>query len=253
MQKQGMQLDETFKNRQMNVGKDGSISMVQVNKDGTTQTINAQMVEINGKTMMVINEQKADAKGNLISATLSNGMQKRVTSFGKDREGNTTAHTQYSFNEYLERKNSHNGIVNMFGEWGNLADRDAIMAGFDSQDYDMHMKQMYGNQSDKIEAARYNPFGQNNMNGSGFDFLGGTNGANSGGDSQLSEKEIRRQAAHERLEERRRERERQEQQRQREREERKNERRERYDRINQQKQHEREERRRERDERYSKK
>lgn len=253
MQKQGMQLDETFKNRQMNVGKDGSISMVQVNKDGTTQTINAQMVEINGKTMMVINEQKADAKGNLISATLSNGMQKRVTSFGKDREGNTTAQTQYSFNEYLERKNSHNGIVNMFGEWGNLADRDAIMAGFDSQDYDMHMKQMYGNQSDKIEAARYNPFGQNNMNGSGFDFLGGTNGANSGGDNQLSEKEIRRQAAHERLEERRRERERQEQQRQREREERKNERRERYDRINQQKQHEREERRRERDERYSKK
>jgi len=162
MQKQGMQLDETFKNRQINVGKDGSISMVQVNKDGTTQTINAQMVEINGKTMMVIDEQKADAKGNVLSRTLSNGMQKRVTSFGKDRNGNITANTQYSFNDYLQQKNSHNGVVNMFGEWGNLADRDAIMAGFDTKDYDMHMKQMYGSQQDKAEAAKYNPYAGGN-------------------------------------------------------------------------------------------
>lgn len=150
MQKRGQRFDENFKNRTQKINDDGSITIQQTNNDGSTQLINAQMVD----NQMVIRNATTDKDGN-ITIIKSNGMQAMTENYTRnvDQETGKATYTYQSrlrFSDYLHQQNSHHEPLNAKGEWGHNLDPQKVMAGFTDNDFNKHLAQIKLQQMRKI-------------------------------------------------------------------------------------------------------
>ena len=145
MESRGQQLNSSFQKRDAVVNKDGSLTLTQVNTDGSTQTINAKMVG----NIMVISNQTVDKNGN-IKITTSNGLQSKQETFTKDKDGTYIHKEKYAFSEYVMKHNSSLQPLNTSGQWGFNIDRDKAMAGFTAEDFNNHVAQLNLQQMKKI-------------------------------------------------------------------------------------------------------
>jgi hypothetical protein len=158
MKSRGLELPQSFSNRNVEIHDDGSFTIIQQNAAGkdqngntvyTQRVINAQIVD----NQMVIDMQTTDAEGN-ITHHKSNGMQTLTERFTVQRDDNGNIVTdaqnnslykresQLTFSDYLHNTNRGKGPLSSDGRWGNRANRDKVMAGFTQREYDMHLAQI---------------------------------------------------------------------------------------------------------------
>ena len=143
MQQRGQKLENTYKNRNVKINDDGSMTINQTNNDGTTQVIQAKMIG----DQMVIQNTITDSNGN-ISRQTTNGMRSEMETFRviKDKKGNPTGNYTYrsktGFTEYVMSQNTSSDPLSSDGKWGIGIDRDKAMAGFTHESYERQIAQL---------------------------------------------------------------------------------------------------------------
>ena len=143
MQHRGQKLENTYKNRDVKINKDGIITINQINNDGSKQVIQAQMIG----NQMVIQNTTTDTKGN-ISRQTTNGIRSELETFtrNKDEKGQYDGTYRYrsktGFTEYVMSKNSNKDPLSAEGAWGNNIDREQAMTGFTHKSYERQIAQL---------------------------------------------------------------------------------------------------------------
>ncbi len=141
LQKRGQGLNSRFRSRSVKINDDGSVTITQVNNDGTTQEITGR---ISGNQMILANK-TLGANGDPIRFEKSNGMQMLTETYKKEGDGTYTVRKRMDFSDYLKDKNSYDGVLSDDGEegiWGLNVDRDQAMNGFTDEDYKYHLEQI---------------------------------------------------------------------------------------------------------------
>lgn len=142
MKFRGLKLDAMFKNRTQEIQEDGSIIIKQINNDGSTQQIHAQIIG----NQMIIRDTTIDSKGNT-TVQKSNGMQtltEKYTRVVNEATGDSAYiyQSRVDFSDYLHQKNSHLDPLNAHGEWGHNLDPQKVMLGFTDNDFRKHLAQI---------------------------------------------------------------------------------------------------------------
>ena len=142
LQSRGQQLNSSYDSRNVKINDDGSFTINQVNTDGSTQTIHAEMVG----NQMVIRNSVTDKNGNT-TIIKSNGMQTKTEQYtrqyNKDTKKFSYAYkSNFSFSDDLHRKNSRMSPLDSTGRWGNNLDPTKVMAGFTDAEYQQHIAQI---------------------------------------------------------------------------------------------------------------
>ena len=158
MKGRGETLNSNYKNRDVSLNKDGSITITQTNIDGSQTMVNAKMVG----DIMVIDNQTTDKKGN-ITHTVSNGIQSKNEFYTKQKDGSYECDERFAFTDYIHAQNSHNSPLDENGNWGNLIDRDKAMIGFTHEDYEAHIEQIAGTRGGKQYTRVYKDLNANNI------------------------------------------------------------------------------------------
>ncbi len=133
----GQNLDSRFKDRKVTMNKDGSVTIHQVNNDGSKQEIRASRV--NGQ--MII-ENKTTSSNGSITLQKSNGMQNKTTSFAKQADGTFIKTVKYSFTDEVHSRSRISQPLDENGAWGYGVDAQKAMAGFNSQEFQEHLDQL---------------------------------------------------------------------------------------------------------------
>lgn len=137
MAARGQKLANRFKDRKVEMNKDGSVSITQINNDGSTQLVKAQMV--NGQ--MVISNKLTDKDGN-ITTTKSNGVQTKTVNYELQKDGTYKASTKYTFTDEAHGRSRLSPPLDKDGAWGYGIDPNKAMAGFSKEEFDEHVKQL---------------------------------------------------------------------------------------------------------------
>lgn len=138
MNQRGMNLSDKFQKREVIINKDQSVSIIQVNNNGSRQEINAKMMG----NQMLIQEKAFDKDGNPIRYCKNNGIQSLTEVYNKKEDGSYTVVTKQDFADYYKQKNGSTRPLNENGEWGYKIDREKAMRGFTLQNFDEHIKQL---------------------------------------------------------------------------------------------------------------
>lgn len=137
MAARGQNLDNRFKNRKVEMDKDGGITITQTNRDGSVQIVSAQMVG----EQMVIRNQITDTKGN-VTIQKTNGLQNKTTSFSKQKDGTYKKSVKYSFTDEVHGRSRLSDPLDKEGVWGYGMDPYKAMAGFNANDFQEHLNQL---------------------------------------------------------------------------------------------------------------
>lgn len=140
MKARGIALENQYQNRKVTINNDGSVTLLQTNKDGSTKEINAVMMG----NQMVIDQQMTtvDEKTGVVTGVVknrSNGIRTEVQTITRQKNGTYTYDTNFSYNDYIMKKNSFLHPLNHKGQWGNNIDRDKAMQGFSDESYNKEM------------------------------------------------------------------------------------------------------------------
>lgn len=133
----GQNLDSRFKDRKVTMNKDGSVTIHQVNNDGSKQEIRASRVN----DQMII-ENKTTSSNGSITLQKSNGMQNKTTSFAKQADGTFIKTVKYSFTDEVHSRSRISQPLDENGAWGYGVDAQKAMAGFNSQEFQEHLDQL---------------------------------------------------------------------------------------------------------------
>lgn len=137
MAARGQSLDNRFKNREVTMDKNNSVTITQTNRDGSQQVITASMV--NGQ--MIISNKTTDAKGN-ITIQKSNGVQNKTSTYTRQKDGSYIESTKYSFTDEAHSRSRITSPLDKNGAWGYGMDPQKAMAGFSKEEFDEHLKQL---------------------------------------------------------------------------------------------------------------
>lgn len=137
MQARGQAMDNRFKSLKTQMNPNGSITMVQINNDGSQQVVNAQMV--NGQ--MVISNQITDTKGN-VTIRKTNGIQTKTTTRTLQKNGTFASKTIYGFTDEANSRSRISKPLDKYGAWGYGIDPTKAMAGFNVQEFNEHILQL---------------------------------------------------------------------------------------------------------------
>lgn len=137
MAARGQNLDNRFKNRKVEMDKDGSISITQTNHDGSTQLIKAKMID----GQMVIDNKTTDKNGNITSIK-SNGVLTKTVNYELLKDGSYKASTRYTFTDEAHGRSRLSPPLDKEGVWGYGMDPNKAMAGFNKEEFDEHVKQI---------------------------------------------------------------------------------------------------------------
>lgn len=137
MAARGQNLDNRFKNRKVEMDKDGSISITQTNHDGSTQLIKAKMID----GQMVIDNKTTDKNGNITSIK-SNGVLTKTVNYELLKDGSYKASTRYTFTDEAHGRSRLSPPLDKDGVWGYGMDPNKAMAGFNKEEFDEHVKQI---------------------------------------------------------------------------------------------------------------
>ena len=137
MAARGQNLDNRFKNRKVEMNKDGSISITQTNHDGSTQLIKAKMID----GQMVIDNKTTDKNGNITSIK-SNGVLTKTVNYELLKDGSYKASTRYTFTDEAHGRSRLSPPLDKDGVWGYGMDPNKAMAGFNKEEFDEHVKQI---------------------------------------------------------------------------------------------------------------
>ena len=137
MAARGQNLDNRFKNRKVEMDKDGSISITQTNHDGSTQLIKAKMID----GQMVIDNKSTDKNGNITSIK-SNGILTKTVNYELQKDGSYKASTRYTFTDEAHSRSRLSPPLDKEGVWGYGIDPNKAMAGFNKEEFDEHIKQI---------------------------------------------------------------------------------------------------------------
>lgn len=137
MQQRDQGLNNRFKSRDVQIDKNGNITINQLNNDGSKQTINAKM--INGQ--MVIQNETQYANGDMVTQT-SNGIMSKTESATLKKDGTYKIVEKYSFSDHVHNTNKVSPPLDKDGVWGYRIDANQAMTGFDSVDFDKHISQI---------------------------------------------------------------------------------------------------------------
>ena len=137
MQARGQAMDNRFKSLKTQMNPNGSITMVQINNDGSQQVVNAQMV--NGQ--MVISNQITDTKGN-VTIQKTNGIQTKTTTRTLQKNGTFASKTIYGFTDEANSRSRISKPLDKNGAWGYGIDPMKAMAGFNVQEFNEHILQL---------------------------------------------------------------------------------------------------------------
>lgn len=137
MEARGQQLPNRFQSRDVQIGKDGTVNITQVNRDGSVQKITAKMEG----NQMIIQSQTTTANGDIIKQT-SNGIQSKTVSYIKQPDGTFTETTKYEFSDHAHRQGSITKPLDANGRFGYGVDSTAAMRGFTDADLKAHAEQI---------------------------------------------------------------------------------------------------------------
>ncbi len=133
----GQNLDSRFKDRKVTMNKDGSVTIQQINNNGSKQEIRASMD--NGQ--MIIENKTTDINGN-ITMQKSNGVQSKTTSFAKQTDGTFIKTIKYSFTDEAHSRSRISQPLDENGAWGYGMDAQKAMAGFNAKEFQEHLNQL---------------------------------------------------------------------------------------------------------------
>lgn len=137
LQARGQTMDNRFKSMKTQMNPNGSITITQINNDGSQQVVNAQMV--NGQ--MVISNQITDTKGN-VTLQKTNGMQTKTATKTLQKDGTFKTDVKYGFTDEVHSRSRISKPLDKDGFWGYGVDPAKAMAGFDAQEFDEHIQQL---------------------------------------------------------------------------------------------------------------
>ena len=137
MAARGQNLDNRFKNRKIEMDKDGNISITQTNHNGSTQLIKAKMID----GQMVISNKSIDKNGNITSIK-SNGILTKTVNYELQKDGSYKASTRYTFTDEAHSRSHITSPLDKEGVWGYGMDPNKAMAGFNKEEFDEHVKQI---------------------------------------------------------------------------------------------------------------
>lgn len=138
MEQRNMNLNNKFQKREVIINKDKSVTIIQLNHNGSRQEINAKMLG----NQMLIEEKTLDKNGNPIRYRKNNGIQTLTEVYNQQKDGTYTITSQQDFADYYKQKNGSTPPLNKDGEWGYHISRDKAMRGFTQQNFDDHIKQL---------------------------------------------------------------------------------------------------------------
>ena len=149
----GQNMDNRFQNRKVNMDKNGGIHIEQTNRDGSKQTVSAQMID----GQMVIQNQIVDSKGN-ITIQKSNGIQNKTTSYIRQKDGTFLKSVKYGFTDEAHSRSRLSSPLDANGAWGYGMNPQKAMSGFNNKEFQEHLDQLQNGQKDdvKLTAAQVN-------------------------------------------------------------------------------------------------
>lgn len=139
LKQRNLDIDSQTADRQTTINSDGSITITQTNRDGTSTLLNARMIG----NQMVIDKQTSDKQGNVLR-TVSNGIQTKTERYTRQEDGTYKVQSLYAFSDYIQRINRTHPPLAANGTWGISINHDQAMAGFTQQDFDKHINQLNG-------------------------------------------------------------------------------------------------------------
>lgn len=133
----GQKLDKTFKNSKTTMNPDGSLTISQLNNDGTLQNIQVQMMDGH----MITTNRITDTKGN-ITVQKSNGTMSRIQKYQRQKDGTYVKSTRYAFTDEVHSRSRLSPPLDKDGVWGYGINPQDAMKGFTKEDFDKHLSQL---------------------------------------------------------------------------------------------------------------
>lgn len=130
MEQRGDKLEKRFAKTNMQINKDGSLSLQQKELDGSTTQIHAAFV---GKQLLITKMSK-DEKGNIL-LTKSNGILTKTDRLEAKSDSTYLHKTNFSFSSKTYQKTDNMPPLDQQGNWHINVDSKATMTGFDKDDY----------------------------------------------------------------------------------------------------------------------
>lgn len=145
MEQRGMPLDTRFQDTATRINEDGSMSLVQIENNGSVTKIKAHFVD----NQLVINHVSTDANGN-VTAVSSNGLMSRTERFTQKRNGKIEKQTFYKFSDKVYSNNGGMSPLGRDGSWSSnyLSEnglqefKQQAMVGFGTEDIDKFVDQL---------------------------------------------------------------------------------------------------------------